>query len=143
MNTTPAVHSGNRWVAALAALLFPGAGYFYLGRRGRAVFFGVIVLACVFLGYTLEGRLFQTFDSPFGILRTVASMSVGLPYFVLRFVLGYDGDVRSVGHEYGSAFLITAGLMNLLLVLDTWDAASGTPEDGASNPDPQRDHDGV
>lgn len=143
MNTTPAVHSGNRWVAALVALLFPGAGYFYLGRRSRALFFGLIVLTCVFLGYTLDGRLFDAFDSPFGILRTVASMSVGLPYFVLRFVVGYEGDVRSVGYEYGSAFLITAGLMNLLLVLDTWDVATGTRDEGASDPGLKRDHDGV
>lgn len=114
---------GNPWLATLAALLFPGAGYFYLGRRGRALFFCAIVMTCVVLGFELDGKLFQSFESPFVVLRTLASMSVGLPYFVLRFVLGYDGDVRSVGFEYGSAFLITAGLMNLLLVFDTWDVA--------------------
>jgi TM2 domain-containing membrane protein YozV len=121
VNTQPDGQRGSGWIAALTALLFPGAGHLYLGRRGRALFFAAIVLTCLVLGTTLDGKLFTTFDSPFGILRTVASMSVGLPYFVLRFLLGYEGDVRSVGFEYGSAFLITAGLMNLLLVLDCWD----------------------
>jgi len=32
------------------------------------------------------------------------------------------------GFEYGTAFLLTAGLMNLLLVMDAWDIARGRKE---------------
>ena len=32
------------------------------------------------------------------------------------------------GYEYGFAFLLTAGLMNLLLVIDVWDIANGRKE---------------
>ena len=53
---------------------------------------------------------------------------MGVPYFVLRYVLHYQGDVISAGYEYGTAFLLTAGLMNLLLVLDAWDIALGKKE---------------
>ena len=52
-------------------------------------------------------------------------MGMGLPYFGLRFIFGYQGSVVAAGYEYGSAFLLTAGLMNLLLVLDTWDILRG------------------
>jgi hypothetical protein len=52
-------------------------------------------------------------------------MGMGPIYFVLRFVVDYQGDILSPTYEYGSAFLLTAGLMNLLLVLDTWDIAQG------------------
>ena len=52
-------------------------------------------------------------------------MGMGLPYFVLRYLLGYSGNVIGSGFEYGSAFVLTAGLMNLLLTLDTWDIAVG------------------
>jgi hypothetical protein len=52
-------------------------------------------------------------------------MGMGLPYFVLRFYLHHRGEVLAVGFEYGFAFLLTAGLMNLLLVLDAWDIARG------------------
>ena len=34
----------------------------------------------------------------------------------------------AAGYEYGTAFLLTAGLMNLLLVLDAWDIARGKKE---------------
>jgi hypothetical protein len=33
--------------------------------------------------------------------------------------------VRIPTYEYGSTFLLTAGLMNLLLILDAFDIASG------------------
>jgi hypothetical protein len=52
---------------------------------------------------------------------------------MLRFVLGYEGDVRSVGFEYGSTFLITAGLMNLLLVFDSWDVARGIDRESTTD----------
>ena len=35
------------------------------------------------------------------------------------------GTILSPTYEYGCAYLLTAGLMNLLLMLDSWDIASG------------------
>jgi hypothetical protein len=35
------------------------------------------------------------------------------------------GDVRAVSYEYGNAFLIVAGLLNLLVVIDAYDIALG------------------
>ena len=35
------------------------------------------------------------------------------------------GDVRAVTYEYGNAFLIVAGLLNLLVVIDAYDVAMG------------------
>jgi hypothetical protein len=41
-------------------------------------------------------------------------------------VFGYGaGDVRAVTYEYGNAFLIVAGLLNLLVVIDAYDIAMG------------------
>jgi len=35
------------------------------------------------------------------------------------------GGVRAVTYEYGNAFLIVAGLLNLLVVIDAFDVARG------------------
>jgi hypothetical protein len=35
------------------------------------------------------------------------------------------GDVRAVSYEYGNTFLIVAGLLNLLVVIDAYDVALG------------------
>jgi hypothetical protein len=55
-------------------------------------------------------------------------MGMGFPYFLLRYGLHYQGNMVGPGYEYGTAFLLTAGLMNLLLVLDCWDIVRGKKE---------------
>jgi hypothetical protein len=115
--------------AMFAAWLVPGAGHFMLGRPGRGVFFFLLVLTAVVTGFLLQGNLYRVLpDQPLTILATLGSMGMGSPYFFLRFYLGYQGDLTSVGYEYGTAFLLTAGLMNLLLVMDAWDIARGRKE---------------
>jgi hypothetical protein len=114
------------WLAAGLAWLVPGAGHLYLGKRGRAAVFFVLVLASAVIGLLLQGRLFVVVpEQPLSRLGTLASMGMGPLYFVLRFGIDYQGDILAVTYEYGSAFLLTAGLMNLLLVLDAWDIAQG------------------
>lgn len=88
--------------------------------------FAVLVLAALWIGWSLHGNLYTIeANRPLSVLATLASMGVGLPYFGLRYLLGYAGEISAPGFEYGSAFILTAGLMNLLLVLDCFDLASG------------------
>lgn len=124
----PAVRA-SPFLCGVLAWLVPGAGHIYLRRWRRGVLFLVLVLAAMALGVGLEGKLWRfVAGQPLSYLGTVACFGLGLPYFVLRFVTGYEGDPLSQGYEYGAAFLLTAGLMNLLLVLDAWDVAKGWKE---------------
>jgi len=117
---------GNPFIAALLAWLIPGAGHFYLGRRARAVLFLILVLAAVIIGVALEGKLWRIVPGqPLSVLGTFGCAGLGLPYLVLRFLFGYEGNLIGQGYEYGAAFIVTGGLMNLLLVLDAWDIARG------------------
>lgn len=110
----------------LAAWFVPGAGHFMLGKRQRATIFFVIVMLAVTIGCLLEGNLYRVVpNQPLTLLATLGSMGMGAPYFILRFIFGYQGSVIAAGYEYGTAFILTAGLMNLLLVLDTWDLVRG------------------
>ena len=134
--TTPApqpaplpVRRGNPAVAVLSAWLIPGLGHFYLRRRLRGAAFLVLVLVSVLVGCWLEGNLYQVVrGQPLTILATFASMGMGFPYFLLRYALHYQGNIMGAGYEYGTAFLLTGGLMNLLLVLDAWDIVRGKKE---------------
>lgn len=116
-------------LAASLAWLVPGLGHIYLKRFGRGLVFFLLVATAVVVGYSLQGELHRPQQGkPLSTLATLGSMGMGIPYFVLRFGLKYSGDLMGRGYEYGSAFLLTAGLMNWLLVLDAWDIGRGKKE---------------
>ena len=113
--------------AMLLAYVVPGAGHFYLGQRGKAAVFFVIVLVLFVLGLSIDGALYAISDSGGALLKVLASlgsMGAGALYFIGR-MIGPHGDVTSITYEYGTTFTLTAGLMNLLLVLDCFDIAAG------------------
>ena len=117
--------SGGLVLLCLASWAIPGAGHLWLGRRKGLVFLVAIPLMFA-IGLAIQGRLFP-FDvsEPLVGLAAVADLGVGLTYFAAA-ALGYGGgDVRAVTYEYGNAFLIVAGLLNLLVVIDAYDVAVG------------------
>lgn len=124
--------SGISWRAVgLCALawLVPVSGHLLLRRRGRALVFAAVLLTAVLVGAALDGNLHRVLPGqPLTVLFTLGAMGIGAPYFALRWGMGYAGVPEAPGYEYGTVFLLSAGLMNLLLVLDTWDIASGRKE---------------
>jgi hypothetical protein len=120
--------SNRTFAAMLAAYLIPGGGHFYLGYRGRAVAFFAIVVTLFVIGVSIDGALYNPVNSGGAILRLLAgfgSMGAGAIYFLAGALPGAHGDMTSITVEYGTAFIITAGLMNLLLVLDAFDLSEG------------------
>lgn len=108
--------------AMVLALLIPGAGHLFLRKYGRAAAFFVIVLALFVIGLAVDGHLYTPDGSALERLATMGSVGIGLPYFIARH-FGPFGDIRSITFEYGTAFTLTAGLMNWLLIADAYDIA--------------------
>ena len=78
------------------------------------------------LGLALQGRIFPLeFSQPLVALAALANMGIGVPYLIAR-AMGYgSGNVIVVTYEYGNTFLIVAGLLNALVVIDAFDVAMG------------------
>ena len=138
-----------RTLTALAlAWLIPGAGHVVLGRLRRGIVFFAIVMGSFGLGLAHDGKLalFTDQDRLLSALQVVGNVGVG-PVDALARAQVYgrpvfarpEGDARDYKHIvdtwrqrqrsivsiYGTAYLWTAGLMNLLLLLDVWDIAVG------------------
>lgn len=121
--------TGKAVAAGVAAWLVPGLGHVVLKRWRRGLAFFILVIASLVIGCQLEGKLYRPVpNEPLSKLGTLGAMGAGVPYFLLRFGNHYEGDVVGAGFEYGTAFLLTAGLMNWLLVLDAWDIGRGKKE---------------
>ena len=123
--------------------------HFVLGRFRRGAIFAAIILICFALGLLHDGRLsLRDGEQPFlSTLQVVANAGVGLPDILARWSvygeLAYGlprnesypdhkarsdtlrGRARSPLSLYGTAYLWTAGLMNLLLLFDVWDLGLG------------------
>ena len=118
--------SGTFVLLCLASWAIPGAGHLWLGRKSKGLVFLVALPMMFAIGLALHGRLFP-FDpaEPLVGLAALADLGIGATYFIAR-ALGYGhGEVRAVTYEYGNAFLIVAGLLNLLVVIDAYDVAMG------------------
>jgi hypothetical protein len=116
-------------LSMVLAFAVPGLGHFYLGRRARAAAFFAIIVMLFTIGFAIEGGIYtvKTSNNILRVLASYASMGSGLLYG-LGVMLGKPGNVVAATYEYGRTFTLTAGLMNLLLVLDCWDIARGRKE---------------
>jgi hypothetical protein len=86
----------------------------------------MIVTVMFALGIYMGGELFRLdLSRPLTFLAGLAEMGVGLPYFSARLLDLGAGQVESVTYEYGYTFCIVAGLLNMLILLDAYDIATG------------------
>ena len=137
---------GRTAAALLAGWLVPGAGHALVGRVHRGALFFVLIMGSFGLGLAHEGRL-ALYSSREGFLtglQLVANIGVGPADVFAR--MSVYGEVaytvpdqsaasyrpriekfrerqRSAVSAYGTAYLWSAGLMNLLLLMDVWDIA--------------------
>jgi hypothetical protein len=124
--TADRTQSTNIYLICAAAWLVPGAGHLWLGRRQKGVTFLVTLTLMFLCGLWLEGRLFPFQPTqPLVALSAFADVGLGLPYFVAKAMHAGAGRVVAITYEYGNSFIIVAGLLNMLVVLDAFDVAQG------------------
>ena len=108
----------------VAAWLVPGGGHFWLRRLGRGAILLGAVGAMFVSGLLMQGRFFRL-DSA-NIVETLGflgDLCSGL-LFALAKLGGYESLVSgSPTADYGTKFLLVAGLLNVLCILDAYDIA--------------------
>jgi hypothetical protein len=124
----------------LAAWFIPGLGHWILGKRTRALVFAAVIASAFVTGVLLNGELgVPKPGNPFSWMAAFACFGNGVLYLGrllwlnglgglisgIPFALQGGGDPAAAGFAYGNTFLYTAGLMNLLTVLDVSDISCG------------------
>lgn len=122
----PAAEPGTLVLLCLAAWAVPGAGHLWMGRRQKALVFMLALPAMFLIGLLLHGRIFPfEFSEPLVGLAAVADLGLGVPWLFARLLEAGAGTVTAATYEYGNCFLIVAGLLNLLVILDAYDIGRG------------------
>ena len=125
---------GSAWLVGLAAWFVPGSGHLILKKWGRAALMGGAVWFCFFIGLAFGGHMFdlgtaQGWSVIFQVPLMIGNLGTGALYIVC-WLLGYgfaDDPVQAARatYEYGYIFLLIAGLLNYLTMLDAFDIAAG------------------
>jgi TM2 domain-containing membrane protein YozV len=119
------------WAPAVAlGWLIPGAGHLLLKKTGRGVLLLLAVTGMFLCGLMMRGAMFhpQSGDLLTTLINTggfVGDICSGMLY-LLSVWLGYNQpDMAGHVHDYGTKFLVTAGLLNLLALVDVFEIAAG------------------
>jgi hypothetical protein len=132
MEKSPGANSASMaWLPVVGlAWLIPGGGHFLLKRSVRgAVLFGTVLIAFLF-GLLMRGALFQPqtgdlFTTLIYCGGFIGNLAAGA-FYLLTVWMGYaQPDVAGHVHDYGTKFLVAAGLLNLLAMVDAYEIAVG------------------
>lgn len=114
--------------------LLPGAGHLAQGRWGRGLLIGGAVVAMFITGLVFGGHLFPMWEaqgsggwSPLlQVPPLLANFGAGVLYLACWVTgIGFVEHAQYETFEYGNTFLLVAGLLNYLGMLDAFDIAAG------------------
>jgi hypothetical protein len=129
-STTAAAPTRNWFPVVLLAWLIPGGGHFLLKKPERGIALGASVTLMFVFGIMMRGAMFHPEGGD--MLTTIiyyggflGDLLSGILYFLASW-LGYNQpDMAGHVHDYGTKFLVGAGLLNLLAMVDAFEIATG------------------
>ena len=113
------------YLPLIAGWLVPGAGHFLLRKWGRGALLGASILGMFVLGIAMQGRLYSNAHDILDILGLVGDLGNGLVYILARAMgLGVD-QVQLTTADYGTRFIVVAGLLNVISAVDAHNLRTG------------------
>ncbi len=131
MSPYPPLPPITKWLPVVAlAWLVPGGGHFLLKRHYRGAILAGCTVIMFLLGLTMRGYMFEPASGD--LLTTIiyvggfiANVANGVLYIIAR-MFGYSQpDIAGHTVDYGTKFLVAAGLFNILAIVDAFDIAAG------------------
>jgi hypothetical protein len=113
-------------IAPIAGWLFPGLGHFIQRRYIRGLLLMLSVFIMFFVGLAMQGKVyaFNTGDL-LDILGFVGDLGSGLLYFIARSMDLGGGNIHRAVADYGTKYIVVAGLLNIIAAVDAHHIAIG------------------
>ena len=121
--TTPMISPG---LVLFAAWLVPGAGHLLLRKWVRGGLLLVSIAAMFAIGVGLEGKVYlPNTGDPLDMLGFAGDLGSGLLYGLARMLGWGQAAVQIAVADYGTKFIVVAGLLNIVAAVDAHSLASG------------------
>ncbi|MGC2163302.1 MAG: DUF6677 family protein [Silvibacterium sp.] len=110
---------GFQYSALIVGWLVPGAGHLLTGRWVRALLLFVSIAAMFWLGIAMQGKLYlPNTGDVLDMLGFVGDFGNGL-FYALGRILGVGNiAVQTATADYGTKFIVVAGLLNFISAVD-------------------------
>lgn len=129
-NSTTTAPAATATPLSLGALvlgwLVPGAGHFLTRRWIRGLLLMASVVTMFVFGLLMDGKIyaFNTGDL-LDILGFFGDIGSGLLYIIARSMNLGEGAIHKAVADYGTKYLIVAGLLNVISAIDAYHIALG------------------
>jgi len=121
----PESRQGFVYLPLIAGWLVPGAGHFLLRKWGRGALLAASIVGMFAVGIAMQGKLFSSAHEFLDILGLAGDLGNGLLYVAAQlFGLGAD-QVRVTTADYGTRFIVVAGLLNVIAAVDAHNLRTG------------------
>jgi len=113
------------YLPLIAGWLVPGAGHFLLRKWGRGALLAVSILGMFALGIAMQGKVYANAHDILDMLGLAGDLGNGLLYVVSR-MMGLGADtVQVTTADYGTRFIVVAGLLNVISAVDAHNLRTG------------------
>ena len=113
-------------VAAVAGWIVPGLGHLLLRRWSKAAVYFLCVGGLAYVGLVMRGGVFAAgSEDLFDRLGFFADLGTGVFYFLSHMIQTAGPDVAHATGDYGTRMFATAGMVNLLTVLEAYEIGRG------------------
>ncbi|MGO9640555.1 MAG: DUF6677 family protein [Candidatus Acidiferrales bacterium] len=108
--------------AGIAGWIVPGLGHAILKRWGSAAVYFLSVSVLAILGMAMRGNVFPSSSTDvFDRLGFFADLGTGAIYFFSKTFEAAGPDVSHASGVYGTMLIATAGVLNMLFILEAFD----------------------
>ena len=113
------------YLPLIAGWLIPGAGHFLIGKWIRGTLLALSIIAMFILGLAMQGKLYTSAQDIIAMLGVAGDLGSGLLYFLSR-AAGWGGQpVQTTVADYGTKFIVVAGLLNVIAAVDAHNLRTG------------------
>jgi hypothetical protein len=113
------------YLPLIAGWLVPGAGHFLVRKPIRGALLAVSIISMFALGLAMQGRLYTSAQDILDMLGVAGDLGSGLLYFLSR-AAGLGGTpVQTTVADYGTKFIVVAGLLNVIAAVDAHNLRTG------------------